>query len=741
MGRRPRESGHLQGKFPLRNVAPNQRGLSSSQPQYPLPSQVPYLHGVHRQDWLPHLAIPPAQHWFEQTTDALSPVSNRSTLSPESAAASSYTAGLGHARNLSPEADTPTSSTVSIYRPVRHTDRVNGRSWQPPNFTSEYTTDPDHQMTEDVVGIDVRAPYVETQRYLRIPQFISQRGPSPSSYQRYPCSNEPWNPYPFRHEDLSSNTVTTPPSAMDMDVHPSSSSPISRERGGGRTGPLSQTARQQASDVRRMGACLRCTIMREKCDLNVPCQTCSTKDRRKFPKNCIRAHFNWDGCKSILFPDELTYRLQQDKLFQYLSNSSFTMSDRPNFKIPLDMNIGLPLYVMVKEFYPLDLAPEIRHAYRAIENANGVKSYGKHRTWSPPIIMFVKDGDLPRQVNLLRQQLKQLFEQVLDDPTRFENWTMEYYQEKEEDFQTTILGLIGKYYRKDIDEHAVLKTSLSLLWFEYLLLNKFTVPPHAIPQLEANLESRRPPGAHRDVTVVPETINRFLKATVLPLAVDAAKKLTETLHDMLFKMAVSQKLTTARTDLALCMAFILMMFLGRAQLALRLLADSPSNETGMEYTSDQADRRIQEMEEAIGEYLVSFHKYTLSRKPTASSSSSSSSKPTGAVEEQRNAESSSDFELHARKFDLVGRLRREIEEDYGKQLPQYSYHQLHASASVNQKFLNNSAADNQVVFPAADERPTRPEECDVSLLDLQTFRYMNVRRLCWKLFQNVERDR
>lgn len=54
---------------------------------------------------------------------------------------------------------------------------------------------------------------------------------------------------------------------MDTDMHDDSDHTHSlegREKGGGRTGPLSMAQRQQASDVRRMGACLRCQIMREK---------------------------------------------------------------------------------------------------------------------------------------------------------------------------------------------------------------------------------------------------------------------------------------------------------------------------------------------------------------------------------------------------------------------------------------------------------------------------------------------
>jgi hypothetical protein len=141
MGRRRRQSGHLQGCFPLAKVAPRPRGLSSTQQTFanPPPSvrQEPYQQ-------------PAVQHRNSEATDPLSPVSNRSTISHGSfvhSASTSYTSYLAEARHLSPDPPTPTSSTISTYTPSHHT---NGTSRQPQSFTSGSTSDPDVQMTGNI---------------------------------------------------------------------------------------------------------------------------------------------------------------------------------------------------------------------------------------------------------------------------------------------------------------------------------------------------------------------------------------------------------------------------------------------------------------------------------------------------------------------------------------------------------------------------------------------------------------
>ncbi len=212
----------------------------------------------------------------------MSPVSNRSTLSQGCSvhsASTSHTRYPAEARHLSPDAPTPTSSSISTYNPDHHT---NGTSRQPQSFTSGSTSDPDVEMTgngysktpidiestrlthTDILGIDLRLPNAQTRQYVGLPtQYVSDRGPSPTSHQRYPHSNEPWAPYPFRHEDLYLSEEETH-RASGQQIQEDVQTQNSRERRGGRTRPLSPAARKEASDVRRMGACLRCTIMREK---------------------------------------------------------------------------------------------------------------------------------------------------------------------------------------------------------------------------------------------------------------------------------------------------------------------------------------------------------------------------------------------------------------------------------------------------------------------------------------------
>jgi len=226
----------------------------------------------------------------------------------------------------------------------------------------------------------------------------------------------------------------------------------------------------------------------------------------------------------------------------------------------------------------------------------------------------------------------------------------------------------------------VLKSSLSLLWYEYLLVNKFTIPNGAWPQLEANLEARKPDGLKY---VIPDLINIYLKAIILPMAVKAAKRLTETLHDMLFKQAHTPKTSTrGRTDLALCLLLILKMFLGRTQATLLLLARSPSHEIDTEYTLSDAEKTIREME-TIGDHFTSLHQYTLTRRCKTSATS---------------PEADSPLEAHARAFNLQGRLFQEVVKGY------------------------------------AHERPKSFEVGDLG----DSFRYMNVRRLCWKVLTNME---
>lgn len=413
------------------------------------------------------------------------------------------------------------------------------------------------------------------------------------------------------------------------------------------------------------------------------------------------------------------------------------MSNRPEFTVKLDLHIEDKLWVVVKEFTPLE--DHIRHAHRSISDGNGNKSYQRLQVWSPPIIMRIRDGELQTIITSMRQKLRSLFRTILLDEAKWTNWSMKYFFHTEEDFQCDLIIAIGKYYRKDIDEHSILATALSLLWWEYLLLNKITVAEDDLANLETRLGEKRPKECE-GMPAVPDTINRFLKAIILPVAIETAKKVTEALHDRLFKMAVSQKLSQSGTDIAACLMFVLIIFMGGIQSTLLLLPEIPGDEIELEYSLDSAKTRILEIEESIIELWTSFHRYTLSRRGGGTSSKSTLSAK----------ELNSKAEVHARGHDLIGQMKKVIEDDYGTCLPPafdvaallLSYRPGRRQLQMQQQLLVKEQMRYRF---EADWLPLsvheRPSDLAVGAnhgYELDGFRAANISRLCWKVWANIE---
>ncbi|OAL33567.1 hypothetical protein AYO20_07074 [Fonsecaea nubica] len=613
MGRYRRQTGHLQGTFEPPRIQPSQRpgqfGMYSTQPQYNQLSQPPFSTPELQPHWhsgqpRPYGFVVAESHNTPSTTDALSPVSTRSTLSRGSVAtptSTSYTAALGYASTISQDADGTRSPSASL--PTSHPAEYAGNQpLNPAALAADHRWEAARAMTDAaVVGVDPRASVDELSHY-----------PDPAGQQRFPGQNQPWSTQLLRQENLCFNMG--PRSPVIPVLHYRHSLAI-RERGrGGRTRPLNPVQRQETRDVRKRGACLRCVIMKEK----------------------------------------------------------------------LELHIGIPLDVLVMEFSPPEPGWETRYAFETSYDCNGEKTLARYQNWNPPIVMCIRDGGFDRTVAQIQSKLIGIFDQVLNDTQRYVTWTEEYFEDEEEAFQCKILRLIGGYYRDDIAEHSILKDSLRLLWFEYLLLIRFVVPAGAIPALEDNLSSKGRFGTGQYAHVIPETINRFLKSTLLPGAEKAAEKLLKSLHDMMFKMAVSQKSSQSSRDLVLCMLFILVIYLGRAQFGIFMIPQMPGMKEETGYSQEQAEAKIEEMEQRVCDFLLSFHKYALSR--TSSRSLAAPGEP------------DSPSERHARAFGLENKLRHEIEE--------------HVSE--------------------------KPERLEPGEFDMNTIRYLNVRRLCWKVIENMK---
>lgn len=399
--------------------------------------------------------------------------------------------------------------------------------------------------------------------------------------------------------------------------------------------------------------------------------------------------------------------------------------------VPLNLYIKKKMIVKVKEFHPL--GPPTRHAHRMVRDANGNKTYKRFDVWDPPIIMLIHTKKLEEVIDTTRRTLLQFFSDELASEGTWVSWTMKHFRDESEDFQCDILGWIGKYYRKQLAEHAIIERALCLIWLESLLMNKFLVDPEDATVLEASMKSKRSE-AQKNFAAIPDKINRFLKAIILPVAISAAQRLTEALHDQLFKMASSASFGVAETDIVMCLLFVLMMFVGEQQTAMLLLADLPEEEGMSGFDLNMAKQKILDMEQEVVDLWISFHRYTLSRGPTAGATGNTPSSTSSSME---GVEGTSAAEVHAREFNLVGRMRQQIQDEYGTSMPPNL--DLVSLLLGKQQPRRCSQADRNL-FSVQH----RPGDLDVGGAAtnhgfvLDGFRALNVARLCWKVWANVD---
>jgi len=402
------------------------------------------------------------------------------------------------------------------------------------------------------------------------------------------------------------------------------------------------------------------------CDAEVvPCQRCEAKENRKWNLPCIRMHSDAEAYMTCLLPGEmmspsanaladeteevLRHRLNREEVNKYIERSMYFYNPSPSFTIPLRMrHFHHPLKVKVKEYYPIDTELSIRPAFQTVRDPRGNRT-GLVNTWNPPITLYLKDGD--REVEKIRCHIRGWFHQVFQEKDNPYPWPWACLDDDEEDWQAEMVVLMHQYYQEHIPQHHALKVALSLLFFNHLLIQTFYVPPDAIHHLQSHLEAEPPRPVDGVVCVVPATVNRFLKMIVLPVALEAARKSLERLHDLLLKIAIDGNGSMARNDLAFCLAFLILIFLGRTQSAVLQLSTLDPADTGVDFSFDEARTLITEMEEKLGKYVILFHDYGWKKRSKPSSS------PT---------EDFDDAERHARSFCLIEKMRQVTSEKFGK---------------------------------------------------------------------------
>ena len=373
--------------------------------------------------------------------------------------------------------------------------------------------------------------------------------------------------------------------------------------------------------------------------------------------------------------------------------------------LKLDLKLpGQPLNLPVKEVEVLDSAHQELHAFKTNNNNNGEAAVlRKTAVWTPPLLLYL--ADKPGEIREIRDQLSVCMRGVFaireGDPRIRQDlgqchWPWPCFDSDENDWEGYVTEEIFKYWNKDIPAHSVLGKAHALLFFAYILDHMFMVTGDALVEMLSNLQNKHGFDPNKDVS--PDTVNSFLKMIVFQWFLEMAKDVLTELQTMLHSMALGKETSTARSDIAFCLSFIMLIVLGQTQSRLLLLSTYDKRETGIELPLEEAERLIIDMEREVGSYIVHFHEFALKRrKPMAAS-------PNSIDQAER----------HAARFGLM----QKVEE--------LTLHQFSAYPIPVQRFGTE--------FPIVGHRPRRfklPQRV------IETFDVENTHRLCWKFVEAI----
>ena len=336
----------------------------------------------------------------------------------------------------------------------------------------------------------------------------------------------------------------------------------------------------------------------------------------------------------LFFPSPIQNRYNVSGTNQYIDGTAFSyLMHRPYFALKLSMGVGgPPLEVTVREVEPLN-HKRILQSFQ-INRENG--SIHTRPTWDPPIVPYTtnKKAFVDNLFTQLAWSMKEVFERKHESgyywPYKcFEGmptWVGEV-AEKIHEFHHNAETL--KYFHPIRQAHTV-------LYFNYMLDHPLAVKDHDhISDMVSNLENKPDADDLRNF-INPETIGRFVKASIFPKLVKVTTELLKTLHDTLMAMATAKAKDTvaggsnAQRDLVFSLSFMLLIIVGQTQSRLLLLSELSKSEAHIKLPLEEARNHIDEIEKGLAYYIIYFHDFVIKKRARPSRTNPNQSlSPTG----------------------------------------------------------------------------------------------------------------
>lgn len=265
----------------------------------------------------------------------------------------------------------------------------------------------------------------------------------------------------------------------------------------GRKGPLANDTKENALQVRRVGACFCCHARKVRCDKERPCRNC-TKLMMQVPQVIC---WQFQDFLPVLFPPFIRGHFKKEEMAKFISDNidGFTVDgvEKPCV-VELFSGANFTTTFQIKAKFFTAKTPDVLQHWHMQVGRNCVDLLSRG---AAPIGLDM-DGNSPRDE--LRKKAREYIQAIVQEPAYAEQVTDAL---RHTDLPRRILRIVQKYSQRC--EHPIVKKALSIYAMHYVMTRHLCLTRQSIINLQSTkLVPQNVPW------VTPRVLNRQIKSVI-----------------------------------------------------------------------------------------------------------------------------------------------------------------------------------------------------------------------------------
>ncbi|OIW33762.1 hypothetical protein CONLIGDRAFT_553119, partial [Coniochaeta ligniaria NRRL 30616] len=264
----------------------------------------------------------------------------------------------------------------------------------------------------------------------------------------------------------------------------------------GRKGPLLDKTKENALQVRRVGACFCCHARKVRCDKERPCRNCQ-KLMAQVPQVIC---WQFQDFLPVLFPTFIRSHFRKEEMTKFIADNIAGFADNP-CEIELFSGAAWNSTFRIRaKFFTPKTKDVMRHWHMQI----GRNSVDLQERRAPPIGLEM-DGGAPAQRDEIRKKAREYIASIIQEPKYAEQVTDSL---RHTDLPRKILKIVQRYAQRSPDQ-PIVKRALSIYAMHYVMTRHLCLTQQSLVSLRGNnLVPQDNPW------VTPRVLNRQLKSVI-----------------------------------------------------------------------------------------------------------------------------------------------------------------------------------------------------------------------------------